>query len=161
MAHLKPSGLTWPCQDLLWNLILSRQLIVSSNQHPNQLYSLGYAQSFGRLKLHLELYVKFTSVWTLFWLANEEARERIGVDAVRGVGPLRMIRREVNCTAVASGLRGGWGANHLCVLQRLKVILSLQPHFCSPLYFVTDPPVGKLGCLPTVKNPENIPLICD
>ena len=69
--------------------------------------ALGYAQSFGRLKLHLELYVKFTSVRALFWLANEEARKRIGVDAVRGVGPLRMIRREVNCTAVASGLRGG------------------------------------------------------
>jgi len=51
--------------------------------------------------------VKFTSVRALFWLANEEARKRIGVDAVRGVGPLRMIRREVNCTAVASGLRGG------------------------------------------------------
>ena len=48
--------------------------------------------------------MKFSSVWTLFWLANEEARERIGVDAVRGVGPLRMIRREVNGTAVAAGL---------------------------------------------------------
>ena len=58
-------------------------------------------------ELHIKLYVKFTSVRALFWLANEEARERIGVDAVRGVGPLRMIRREVNCTAVASGLRGG------------------------------------------------------
>ena len=44
-------------------------LIVSSNQHPNQLYSLGYAQSFGRLKLHIELDVKFTSVWALFGLA--------------------------------------------------------------------------------------------
>ena len=44
--------------------------------------------------------------------ANEEARERIGVDAVRGVGPLRMIRRKVNRTAVAAG-SGGTGADHL------------------------------------------------
>ena len=40
--------------------------------------------------------------------ANEEARERIGVDAVRGVGPLRMIRREVNRTAPTAGLGTGW-----------------------------------------------------
>ena len=38
-------------------------------------------------------------------LADEEARERIGIDAVRGVGPLRMIRREVNGPAPAAGLR--------------------------------------------------------
>ena len=31
-------------------------------------------------------------------------RERISVYAVRGVGPLRMIRREVNGTAVAARL---------------------------------------------------------
>ena len=31
-------------------------------------------------------------------------------------------------------------------------------YFCAPLYFITDPP-GKLGCLPTVKNPEKIPLV--
>ena len=36
---------------------------------PNQLYSLGSAQSFGRLELHIELYVKFNSLWALFWLA--------------------------------------------------------------------------------------------
>ena len=71
------------------------------------LNSLGCAQSFGRLELHIEVHVEFTSARALYWLANEEARKRIGVDAVRGVGPLRMIRREVNCTAVASGLRGG------------------------------------------------------
>ena len=47
------------------------------------------------------------SVRALFRLANEEARERICVDAVRGIGPLRMIRREVNGPAVTAGL----GAN--------------------------------------------------
>ena len=41
-------------------------------------------------------------------LADEEARERISVDAVRGVGPLRMIRQEVNRTAPAAGLGTGW-----------------------------------------------------
>ena len=54
--------------------------------------------------------MKFTSVRALFRLADEEARERISVDAVRGVGPLRMIRPEVNSAAVASGL----GASHGC-----------------------------------------------
>ena len=39
--------------------------------------------------------------------ADEEAGERISVDAVRGVGPLRMIRREVNRTAPAAGLCTG------------------------------------------------------
>ena len=48
-------------------------------------------------------------------LADEEARERISVDAVRGVGPLRMIRREVNRTAVAAGLGAGASSTgHLC-----------------------------------------------
>ena len=61
--------------------------------------------------------MKFTIVRTLFWLANKEARERIGVDAVRGVGPLRMIRREVNRTAVAAGV-GCRYANHLCSANR-------------------------------------------
>ena len=42
-------------------------------------------------------------------LADEKARERIGVDAVRGVGPLRMIRRKMNRTAPAAGL----GASHV------------------------------------------------
>jgi hypothetical protein len=51
--------------------------------------------------------MEFTSVRTLFGLANKEARERIGIDAVRGVGPLSMIRREVNGTAVTAGLRRG------------------------------------------------------
>jgi len=49
--------------------------------------------------------MKFTSVRTLFRLANEEARERISIDAVCGVGPLSMIRREVNRAAVTAGLR--------------------------------------------------------
>ena len=44
-------------------------------------------------------------------LADEEAGERISVDAVRGVGPLRMIRREVDSTAVAAGL--GSAGSHL------------------------------------------------
>ena len=104
VAHLKASGLTWPCQDLVRNLILSKELIISFNQHPNQLYSLGYAQNFRRLKLHLELYVKFPRSRANLRLADEEARERISVDAVRGVGPLRMIRRKVNRTAPAAGL---------------------------------------------------------
>ena len=39
-------------------------------------------------------------------LADEEARERIGVDAVRGVGSLRMIRREVNRAAVPARVLG-------------------------------------------------------
>jgi len=34
-----------------------------------------------------------------------------GSDAVRGVGPLRMIRREVNSTAPAAGLGTGWVRN--------------------------------------------------
>ena len=76
------------------------------------LYSLGCAQSFGRLELHIEVHVKFTSDRALYWLANEEARERSGVDAVRGVGPLSMIRREVDSAAVAAGCRGT-GADHL------------------------------------------------
>ena len=72
---------------------------LSCKQHPGHQYSLGCAQSFGRSKLHIELHVKFTSVRALFRLANEKARERIGVDAVRGMGPLRMIRRKVNRSA--------------------------------------------------------------
>ena len=58
------------------------------------------------------LHMKFTIVRTLFWLANKEARERIGVDAVRGVGPLCMIRREVNGPAPTAGVGRG-DANHL------------------------------------------------
>ena len=77
----------------------------SSKQHPNQLYSLGCAQSFGRLELNVELHMEFTSVRALFWLANEKPRERISVDAVRSVGPLRMIRRKVNGAAIPAGLR--------------------------------------------------------
>ena len=50
--------------------------------------------------------MKFPSVTALFSLANKKARERIGVDAVRGVGPLRMIRRKVDSAAEAAGLRG-------------------------------------------------------
>ena len=66
------------------------------------LYSLGCAQSFGRLELHIEVHVEFTSARALYWLANEEARVRIGVDAVRGIGPLRMIRRKVDSAAVTA-----------------------------------------------------------
>ena len=89
--------------------------------------------------------MKFTSVWALFWLANEEARVRIGVDAVRGVGPLRMIRREVDNTAVATGL----GASHQCKgLQRLKVILYFN--LCTFLfwykaYMVRSPHIEPTG----------------
>ena len=42
-------------------------------------------------------------------MADEEARKRIGVDAVRGVGPLRMIRREIDSAAVAAGRGAGTG----------------------------------------------------
>ena len=76
------------------------------------LNSLGCAQSFGRLELHIEVHVEFTSVRALYWLANEEARVRIGIDAVRGIGPLRMIRREVDSTAVPAGVRCRY-ANHV------------------------------------------------
>ena len=76
------------------------------------LYSLGCAQSFGRLELHIEVHVKFVRIWANLGLADEKAGERISVDAVRGIGPLRMIRREVNRTAVAAG-SGGNGADHL------------------------------------------------
>ena len=86
----------------------------SSKKHPNQLYSLGCAQSFGRLKLHIKLDVKFLCRGANLRLADEEARERISVDAVRGVGPLRMIRRKVNGTAPAAGL----GATVRCHKQQ-------------------------------------------
>ena len=68
-----------------------------------------------------------------FGLANEEARVRISVDAVRGIGPLRMIRREVNRPAVTAGLCANVRSHKQ---QRLKVILSLQPHFCCLLILV-------------------------
>ena len=59
--------------------------------------------------------MKFTSVRALFWLTNEKARERIGVDAVRGVGPLRMFRLKVNRPAVAAGLGAGASSTgHMC-----------------------------------------------
>ena len=62
--------------------------------------------------------MKFTSVRALLWLADEEARERIGVDAVRSVGPLSMIRREMDSAAPAARL-GCRYANHLCVLTEV------------------------------------------
>ena len=59
--------------------------------------------------------MKFTSVRTLFRLANEEARKQIGIDAVRGVGPLRMIRRKVDSATPAAGLGAGTSSTgHLC-----------------------------------------------
>ena len=75
----------------------------------------GICKGLQRLKvrgqeLHIKLHVKFTSVRALFGLANEEARVRISIDAVRGISPLRMIRREVDSTAVAARL--GTGAGH-------------------------------------------------
>ena len=53
--------------------------------------------------------MKFLCSRAILRLADEEARERISVDAVRGVGPLRMIRRKVNRTAVAAGRGAGTG----------------------------------------------------
>ena len=41
-------------------------------------------------------------------MANEKARERISVDAVRRISPLSVIRREVYRTAVTAGLRCVW-----------------------------------------------------
>ena len=81
--------------------------------------------------------MKFTSVRTLFGLANEEARVRISVDAVRSVGPLRMIRRKVNRTAVPAGLRGASSANHLCTTE-VEGNTVLQP--VVHLYFENWPP---------------------
>ena len=79
-------------------------------------YGLCGAQRLRGQELNVELHMEFTSVRALFGLANKKARERIGIDAVRGVGPLRMIRREVNGTAVTAGLRRG----HQCTgAQRL------------------------------------------
>ena len=49
-------------------------------------------------------------------LADEEARERISVDAVCGVGPLRMIRREVDSAAPAARCLGT-GADNLCTTE--------------------------------------------
>jgi len=80
----------------------------SKHHHLNQLCSLGCAQSFGRLELHIKLHVKFPRSGANLRLADEKARERIGVDAVRGVGPLRMVRRKMNRTAPAAGLGTGW-----------------------------------------------------
>ena len=76
---------------------------------------------------------------------------------MRGIGPLRMTRREVNRAAVTAGLRRGHGVHTGCTEVEGNTVTST--YFCAPLYFITDPP-GKLGCLPTVKNPEKIPLIC-
>jgi len=73
--------------------------------------------------------VKFLCRGANLRLADEEARERISVDAVRGVGPLRMIRREMDSTAPAAVL----STSHQCKgTQRLKVILSLQPTSVEP-----------------------------
>ena len=74
--------------------------------------------------------MKFTSVRALFWLADKEARERISVDAVRSVGPLSMIRREMNRTAVAARVRGASSAGHLCTTE-VEGNTVLQPvvHF--------------------------------
>ena len=100
-------------------------------------YRLCGAQRLRGQELHIKLYVEFTSVRTLFWLANEKARERIGVDAVRGVGPLRMIRGKVNRTAVAAGL----GTSHQCTGYTEVVGNTVTTtDFCVPSYSVTRPP---------------------
>ena len=81
-------------------------------------------------------------------LADEEARERISVDAVRGVGPLRMIRRKVNRTAVAAGLGAGASSTgHLCSTE-----CSTEVEGNTVLQLSTNKPplMGKFGCLPTV-----------
>ena len=73
--------------------------------------------------------MKFTSVRALFKLAHEEARERISVDAVRGIGPLRMIRRKVNRPAVAAGLGADASSTgHLCSTE-VEGNTVLPPHF--------------------------------
>jgi len=109
------------------------------------LYSLGCAQSFGRLELHIEVHVKFTSDRALYWLANEEARERIGVDAVRGIGPLRTIRREVNRPAPAAVSRCGTSTGHLfhrCSTEVKGNTVKLQ------LLSTNRPPVKIASTLP-------------
>ena len=79
-------------------------------------YGLGCSQRLRGQELNVKLDMKFTSVWSLFGLANKEARERIGVDAVRGVGPLRMIRGQVNRAAPTAEL---WRGHLYTGAQRL------------------------------------------
>ena len=95
--------------------------------------------------------MKFTSVRALFWLANEEARERISVDAVRGIGPLRMIRREVNRTAVAARLSAGASSTgHLCSTEVVgntvtTTELLWNTLFRSQAYMVRSPHIERDG----------------
>ena len=70
--------------------------------------------------------MKFTSVRALFWLADKEARVRISVDAVRGIGPLRMIRREVNGPAVAAEVPCVGHLLGLTVVEGLHLRVSLR-----------------------------------
>ena len=87
--------------------------------------------------------MKFLCSRAILRRADEEARERISVDAVRGVGPLRMIRRKVNRTAVAAGLGAGASSTgHLCSTECSTEVEgnTVLQHFCQPI----NPP-GNLG----------------
>ena len=72
-------------------------------------------------------------------LADEEAGERISVDAVRGVGPLRMIHREVNRTAPAAGLCTGLvrTAGHLWEATEVEVHCVCYGRSCSAFHLRT------------------------
>ena len=83
--------------------------------------------------------MKFTSVRALFWPANEEARERIGVDAVRSIGPLSMIRREVDSAAPATGSRST-GAGHLYGVAEVEGNTVTSTTSATPLYVGNRPP---------------------
>ena len=48
--------------------------------------------------------MKFLCSRAILRLADEEARVRIGIDAVSGIGPLRMIRRKVDSTTIPAVL---------------------------------------------------------
>ena len=75
-------------------------------------YALGRRHSLGSDKLNVKLHVELVCTWATLGLADEKTRERIGIDAVRGVGPLRMIRREVNRTAVTARTSSRLRCNH-------------------------------------------------
>ena len=83
--------------------------------------------------------MKFLCSRAILRLADEEARERISIDAVRGVCPLRMIRREVDSSAPAAGLGASSvrTAGHLWEATEVEGNTVTSTNFCQPI----DPPV--------------------
>ena len=83
--------------------------------------------------------MKFLCSRAILRLADEEARERISVDAVRGVGPLRMIRRKVNRTAVAAGVRCRYANQVLTEVEGNTVTsTSVSPLILVPGLYGTE-----------------------